>query len=120
MKFVDRLVNYMNENDIKQIDIIKNSNNEITKGYLSMVVNGKREPNKKLLEVLSNMSNKSMNWWMNGKEEYDSLDSLNSLINYFIKDGSIRADGSMEEETRQIIHTMLEKEIRVKLEKAQH
>lgn len=124
MDFINRLKKYMLENDMKQIDIVKNSKGVITKGYMSMVVNGKREPNKELLEVLSSMSGKSINWWMNGKDEYDNLDSLNSLLNYFIKDGSIKEDGSMEDETRRIIHTMLDKEIRVKLEnkkeKAQH
>jgi transcriptional regulator with XRE-family HTH domain len=117
MSFIERLKKYIKEENIKQIDIAKKAN--MSRGSVSNVISGRRQPNEELLTALSEISGRSINWWLHGTDEYDNLYSLNSLLDYFIKDGSIKNDGSMEDETRQIIYTMLEKEIRVKLEKAQ-
>jgi len=118
MNFLERLRKYVSENNIKQVDIAKRAN--ISRSNISNVLGGRRQPSEELLTALSEMSGKSINWWLNGSDEYDKLYSLNSLLDFFIENGDIKKDGSMDDETRQIIHTMLEKEIRVKLEKAQH
>lgn len=115
MNFLERLNTYMKENNIKQIDIRKR-NPLLSKGYISMVVNGKRQPNTEFLNSLSELSGKSINWWLHGAENYDNLYSLNELIDFFIDNGSIDKNGNMDTETRKIINTMLEKEIRVKLQ----
>ena len=88
----------------------------LTKGYVSMVVNGKRQPNTEFLNALSELSGKSINWWLHGVENYDNLYSLNELLDFFIENGSIDKDGNMDEETKDMIDTMLKKEIRVKLQ----
>lgn len=116
MNFLERLKTYMNDNNVKQIDII-NNDKSLSKGYVSMVVNGKRQPNTEILNALSQLSGKSINWWLHGVEKYDNLYSLNELIDFFIDNGSIDKDGNMDSETKEIINTMLKKEIRVKLKK---
>lgn len=115
MNFLERLISYMNDNNVKQIDII-NKNTSLTKGYVSMVVNGKRQPNTEFLNALSELSGKSINWWLHGVEKYDNLYSLNELLDFFIENGSIDKDGNMDTETKDMIDTMLKKEIRVKLQ----
>lgn len=115
MNFLERLKAYMKENNIKQIDII-NKDESLSKGYVSMVVNGKRQPNTEFLNVLSELSGKSINWWLHGVEKYDNLYSLNELLDFFIENGSIDKDGNMDSETKDMIDTMLKKEIRVKLQ----
>ena len=104
----------MKNSDIKQKDIL-NKNYSLSKSYVSMVVNGKRQPNTEFLNAISELSGKSINWWLHGVDNYDNLYSLNSLIDFFINNNSIKENGDMDEETRKILYTMLEKEIRVKL-----
>ena len=115
MDFVDRLLEYMNENNLKQIDIAKMSG--LSRGAISNIISRNRGANDKLLKALSNQSGKSINWWLEGVDNYDNLYSLNKLIDYFINDGSIKEDGSMDQETWEILCTMLKKEINVKLHK---
>lgn len=118
MNFLERFKKYIKDNDIKQVDIAKKAN--ISRANVSNVLSGRRQPSEELLTALSEISGKSINWWLHGSDEYNNLYALNELIDFFIKNGHIKQDGSMDEETKQIMHTMLEKEIRVKLEKAQH
>lgn len=115
MEFIERLTAYMKDNNVKQIDII-NKDKSLSKGYVSMVVNGKRQPNTEFLNALSKLSGRSINWWLHGVDNYDNLYALNELLNFFIDNGSIDKDGNMDSETKDIIDTMLKKEIRVKLQ----
>lgn len=117
MNFIDRLNSFIEDNKLKQIDIVNKAG--ISRGFLSMILKGKRQPSLELLNALSEMSGKSINWWLHGKEEYDNLDSLNSLVNYLIEKGFIESDGSMDKEYENILLEMLKKEIKVKLQKAQ-
>jgi transcriptional regulator with XRE-family HTH domain len=117
MEFSDRLSNWMRENKIRQIDIANKA--KVNKSYISNIVNGKQSPSDNIIDVLVEMSNHSSHWWLFGKEEYDNLDSLNMLINTFIKSGEIKEDGSYDKDIEKILHTMLDKEIRDKIKKAQ-
>lgn len=114
MEFSERLNNWMRENKIKQKDIADKA--KVNKSYISNIVNGKQPPSDNIVEILSEMSNHSCHWWLFGKEEYDNLDSLNMLINTFIKSGEIRSDGTYDKDIEMILKTMLDKEIRVKLQ----
>jgi transcriptional regulator with XRE-family HTH domain len=114
MGFVERLKSYMNENNLKQIDLAKEL--QINRSSLSNILNERRKPSNDFIESLSKISGKSIHYWLFGQDEYDGLISLNELIDFFIKNDSIKEDGTMDDETRKIIYTMLEKEIRVKLE----
>lgn len=114
MQFSERLAEYMKENNLRQVDIVNIT--KVSKGFLSNILNKRREPSKELLEALSKYSGHSINWWLHGVEEYNNLYSLNELIDFFIKNGAIKDDGTMDKETKDMLVTMLEKEIRVKLE----
>lgn len=114
MEFNDRLNEWMHENKIRQIDIANKA--KVNKSYISNIVNGKQPPSESIVEVLAKMSEHSVHWWLFGKEEYDNLDSLNMLINTFIKSGDIKEDGTYDVDIENILKTMLDKEIRVKLQ----
>lgn len=114
MEFKDRLNDWMREHKIKQKDIADKAN--VDKSYISNIVNGKQPPSENIIEVLAEMSGHSCHWWLFGKEEYDNLDSLNMLINTFIKSGDIKEDGTYDKDIENILKTMLDKEIRVKLQ----
>lgn len=115
MEFTDRINNWMRENKIKQKDIASKA--KVDKSYISNIVNGKQSPSENIIEVLAEMSQHSVHWWLFGKEEYDNLDSLNMLINTFISSGDIKADGTYDKSIEDILKTMLDKEIRTKLKK---
>lgn len=114
MKFIDRLTDYMNEKGLKQIDISKMSG--MSRGSISNILKGNRTPNEKLLISLSESSGKSINWWLYGQEVRDNLYALNELIDLFITNGDIKSDGTYDEDTMKMLHTMLDKEIKVKLQ----
>lgn len=117
--FVERLKTYLKDNNIKQSYLCEKFG--YTRGYVSAIVNNKKAPSKNFIKNLSEISGKSENWWLTGKEEYDNLDSLNALLNTLIETGNINEDGSMSDEIKTIVFTMLEKEIRTKLKnKTQH
>lgn len=113
MDFNERLKEYMVENGLNQSDLAKVLG--VSSGYISMLLRGERTPNTKLIVNLSNISNKSSSWWLHGVEKYNNLYALNSLIDIFIEDGSIDANGNMDEATQTVLINMLRKEINTKL-----
>lgn len=117
MEFTDRLINWMKDNKIKQSEISDKAN--MSKSYISKVVNGLKSPSENLINVLSEMSGKSVHWWLFGEDEYKGLPSLNALIDTFIKSGDIKEDGTYDKDIETILRTMLDKEIRDKIKRAQ-
>ncbi|MBW6409027.1 helix-turn-helix domain-containing protein [Clostridium weizhouense] len=117
MEFIDRLVGWMKENKIKQAEISDKAN--MSRSYISKVVNGSKPPSENLINVLAKMSGKSVHWWLFGEDEYKGLASLNALIDTFIKSGEIKEDGTYDCDIEMILKTMLDKEIRDKLKEAQ-
>lgn len=113
MNFLERLERYMSDNNLRQIDLVDKCNS--SKSYISGLLSGKRTPNIEFLTELSNISGKSINWWLYGEEIRPDLYALNELINFFISKGDIKPNGEMDEETKKILFTMLEKEIKGKL-----
>ncbi|AIY81286.1 helix-turn-helix family protein [Clostridium botulinum 202F] len=114
MNFLERLNKYMENNNLRQIDLVEKCN--VNKSYISGLLSNKRTPNIEFLTALSNISGKSINWWLYGDEIRSDLYALNELIDFFISKGDIKENGEMDEGTRSILHTMLDKEIRVKLQ----
>lgn len=111
MDFLERLILYMKENNIRQADIVKKANGAFTRGYVSNVINKKRYPNVELLTVLSEMSGKSINWWIFGKDNYEWFDSLSELVKKAIKYGEIQKDKEIPDKTLKLLHAMLDKEL---------
>ena len=114
MKFNERLIEFMNENRYEQKDIV--SKCKVNKSTLSQIINDKRSPNIEFLTELSNLSKKSINWWLFGVDEYNNLFSLNELIDFFIDKKYIDIDGNMDKTTYDMLNSMLIKEINVKLD----
>lgn len=111
--FNERLDSWMEENNIKQVDIYKKGQGLFTQAYVSMVKKGVREPNQEFLSVISKMSGKTLNWWVNGKDEYENWNSLKEIVNMFFDNGMIDKDGNMSSTAKEVVFTMVEKEIRV-------
>lgn len=114
MNFNERLATWMKESNIRQVDIYNVGKGIFTKSYLSMVINGKREPNKELLNCLSEISQRSINWWLNGVDKYEYLSSLKSLIELYYDKGLIDKNGNpIDEQIKGTLYTMLDKELHV-------
>lgn len=109
----ERINSYIKTNGIKQVDIAKKSGLSI--GFVSQVINGKKTASNTFLQALSDITGKSVHYWLFGNEEYEGLSSLNMLIETFIKTGQIRNDGTYDDDIASILKTMLDKEIRDKL-----
>lgn len=114
MEFEERLKKWIYDNNIKQVDIANRAG--VNKSYVSAIVNGKCAPSNNFIEVLSEMSGKSAHWWLHGKDENEGLDALNALVNLFISTGEIKSDGTYDENIKTILLTMLDKEIKDKLD----
>lgn len=116
MDFLERLERYMNDNNLRQIDLVEKCKS--SKSYVSGLLSGKRTPNIEFLTEISKISKRSINWWLYGEEMRSPLYSLNELIDFFISKGDITETGDMDKETKTMLITMLEKEIKGKLKKA--
>ena len=114
-EFTNRLFEYMNKQGLRPVDLGEKL--DISKRTVSRVIRGVSAPSVDFLEKLSNISGKSINWWLHGVEEYRSLESLNTLIDTFIEKGFIKPNEPIEKVYEDMLYTMLEKEIEVKLEK---
>ena len=115
MQFNERVKQYMAEHGIKQTEIIKRTG--MSKGNVSNIIAGRIKPNEEFINALCEISNKSAHWWLFGVDEYDNLYSLNELIDFFIEKNDIKENGDMDNETWDILCTMLKKEINNKLDK---
>lgn len=113
MSFLDRLIEYMKTNNLRQTDLVVMCN--CNKSFISGIVSGKRNPNIEFLSELSKVSKKSINWWLFGKDEYVGLQSLDMLIDNYIKDGDIKEDGTYDDKIKVYLEQMLNAEIKVKL-----
>jgi transcriptional regulator with XRE-family HTH domain len=109
----NRISAYMKLNGIKQIDIANKAGLSI--GFISKVVNGKKPVSNTFLQALSEISGKSIHYWLFGTDEYIGLASLNKLIDTFIDNEDIKEDGTYDEDIEKILKTMLNKEIKDKL-----
>ena len=114
MEFNERLKCWIKDNNIKQKDIAEKA--DVNKSYISNLVSGRSTPSEHIIEVLADMSNHSVHWWLFGKEEYDNLNSLNELINMLIKIGKIKPDGTYNDDIKEMLLSMLNDEIKDKLE----
>lgn len=114
MDFYERLNTWMTNDGIKQSNIATIA--QVSKSYVSNVVNGKQQPSDKLINALVKMSGHSEYWWHNGKEINDNLNSFNELLNTLIASGNIKEDATYDKDIELIIKTMIDREIKLKLE----
>jgi transcriptional regulator with XRE-family HTH domain len=112
LNFLDRLNKYMEENKLRQVDLVQRC--KMNKSFISGILSDKRTPNIEFLTALSEMSGKSINWWLYGAEKRENLYALNELIDFFIDNGDIDEEGNYNDDTFKVLHNMLNKEIRDK------
>lgn len=90
----------------------------ISRGIISMIEADKRPPSKRVLELLSAYSNKSIDWWYGTNEkEYEDLNALSTLLDYMIDKGMIDKEGIMDAKSKDFIWRLIEAEIKNKIEK---
>ncbi|APF23606.1 helix-turn-helix domain-containing protein [Clostridium butyricum] len=111
----ERISTYMKINGIKQVDIATKAGLSI--GFVSKIVNGKKPVSNTFLQALSEMTGKSVHYWLFGTDDYVGLASLNKLIDTFIDSGQIKDDGTYDKDIEKILKTMLDKEIKDKIKK---
>lgn len=61
----------------------------ISKGNIGNLESGKRLPSKNILLKLSEHSRKSIDYWMDGVEEFEAPNSLDIVLEKMIEDGLI-------------------------------
>ena len=113
--FLNRLNTYMEQQGLRAQDMVNKL--DVNKSYISRLLNNISPPNVEFLEKLSAYTGKSINWWLHGTEDYRSLESLNSLIDIFIKEGFIKAGEPIEDKYKATLEVMLYKEIEDKLDR---
>ncbi|MBB6622070.1 helix-turn-helix transcriptional regulator [Clostridium gasigenes] len=79
----------------------------ISRSTLGNLESGLRAPSKQVLEKISLLSNKNINWWI----DINEFSKLSLLLDYTFKVGLIKEDGVVKEEERQHIWGMLNEEI---------
>lgn len=114
-EFIGRLKDYMNKNGLTQSGLSDKLG--INRAYLNKVIKGNMIPNVDFFEKLSRYTNKSINWWLHGENDYKYLYSLNTLIDTFIEKGFIRHGEPIEDKYKATLETMLYKEIEDKLDR---
>ena len=108
--FTERLKKWMDENEVTQKDLIKETG--YSKSKISLIVSGKQRPDNDFLEVLTAMSGKNINWWFTGDNKYQVWSSLDKLVNVFIENGFIDDEGNIKDVAEATLIEMMKKEIK--------
>lgn len=108
--FTERLKKWMDENEVTQKDLIKETG--YSKSKISLIVSGKQRPDNDFLEVLTSLSSKNINWWLTGDNKYQVWSSLDKLVNVFIENGFIDDEGNIKDVAEATLIEMMKKEIK--------
>lgn len=91
--FFEKLKDYRNELGIKRnkkVGQVQLANElGVSKGNIGNLESGTRVPSKKMLIKLAEHSGKTLDYWMEGIEEYDALNTVDLLLDEMIKTGLI-------------------------------
>lgn len=117
--FAEKLKEYRKELELKrnekvgQVQLAKELG--ISNGNIGNLESGKRLPSKKLLMKLAEHSGKSIDYWMDGIDEYEAPNSVDLVLDRMIKKGLIK-DTNLSNEVWKIIKKAVLLEIERKLE----
>lgn len=86
----------------------------ISKGNIGNLESGKRLPSKKILLKLAEHSGKSIDYWMDGIEEFEAPNSVDLVLDKMIENGLIEND-NLNEDVWDIIKKAVILEVQRKL-----
>ena len=118
--FAEKLKEYRRELEIKrnekvgQVKLAEELG--ISKGNIGDLERGNRLPSKKLLVKLVEHSGKSLNYWMDGVEEYEAPNSVDLVLDKMIEKGLIKST-NLDNDVWEIIKKAVLLEIERKLDK---
>lgn len=118
--FAEKLKEYRKELEIKrnekvgQVKLAEELG--ISKGNIGDLERGNRLPSKKLLVKLVEHSGKSLNYWMDGVEEYEAPNSVDLVLDKMIEKGLIKST-NLDNDVWEIIKKAVLLEIERKLDK---
>lgn len=87
----------------------------ISKGNIGDLERGNRVPSKKILVKLVEHSGKSLDYWMDGIEEYEAPNSLDLVLDRMIAKGVIKKGVPISKEVWDILRDAVQLEIDRKL-----
>lgn len=87
----------------------------VSKGNIGNLESGKRFPSKTVLIKLVEHSGKSMDYWMDGIEEYEAPNTLDLVLDRLIEKGLIKKGVPISDEVRKILDEAVQLEIDRKL-----
>lgn len=116
--FADKLKAYRKELELKRnekVGQVKLADElGISKGNIGNLESGVRIPSKRLLVKLAEHSGKSLDYWMDGIEEYEAPNSVDLVLNKMIEKGLIK-NTELSKESWEIIKKAVILEIERKL-----
>lgn len=105
-----------NELHLNQTDFAKLLG--ISRTYVTEIENGRIKGNTKLLKKLSEITGKSIEYFISNSEDEINVkpfEVLNNIIDNFIENGLIDKDCKMTDEVEEFLHSTMLKEIKNKL-----
>ncbi|QXE20425.1 helix-turn-helix transcriptional regulator [Clostridium sp. 001] len=118
--FSERLKAYRKELSIKRNEKVGQVQlaNElgISKGAIGNLESGDRIPSKAILIKLVEHSKKSLEYWMNGVENYEAPNTVDLVLDKMIEKNVIKKGESISNEAWEIIKEAVELEIERKLQ----
>lgn len=118
--FAQKLKEYRNELSIKRkekVGQIKLAEElEVSRGIIGDLERNKRTPSKKFLVKLVEHSGKSLDFWMDGLEEYEAPNTVDLVLDKMIENKLITSLNDLNDEVWSIIKKAVILEVKRKLQ----
>lgn len=117
MLLKDKFKLYRKENNLTQKQFAEIL--EMKRTAITEIERGKVKGTMKLIQKLSDVTNKPSSYWLDGESEqnYKTYESLDIIIDVLIDSDMISKDGKVNELGIKMIMSVLEKEIALKIKK---
>ena len=115
MKLSEKIKNYRIENNLTQKELSEKLN--VSRTLIAGTETDKIKGTVKFLTKLSDLSGKSITYWMDAETEknYKTYEALDILLDAMIDSKMIKADGKIGDMELRLIKSVLEKEIVLKI-----
>lgn len=117
MEFKDRLKKYRKENNITQQQLATKLN--VSRSTIAEIERGTIKGTVEFISKLSEISKKPMSYWVDEsiENDYKIYQALDVLIDAMIDSERIKDDGKIQSEDKELIISVLEKEIKFKIKR---